>query len=336
MRWEHPEILIYGLPALVLLLAGLALQLKRRRRQLDRMIAPPLQRGLQTGNGSSTGKRLLLRGAAFVFILLALARPQWGFHWEESRQRGLNIMVLMDTSNSMLAEDLKPNRLQQSKWAVQDLLRQLKGDRIGLVAFAGSTFLQCPLTVDYAAFLMQLNDLYAGIIPHGGTNTAGALELALQSFNKESQADNVIILISDGESHEGDPLRLVDALKKANVRVFSIGVGTPEGELIPLRDREGRVTFLKDRQGQTVKTRLRETELRELALRTGGFYIRAAPGDFGLERVYREGIHHLKKDEQDARLTKVHHERFGWFLGAALLLLAAEGLMPFMKERKKS
>jgi Ca-activated chloride channel family protein len=326
MRWLHPHWLLWGLPALLLSAALLRGLLRRRRRQLEQMAGPAVQHSLLTCRRPRTGLRLGLRLTALLFILLALARPQWGFHWEEVRQRGLNIIVAVDTSKSMLAEDLKPNRLQQTQWALRDLVHQLHGDRIGLVAFAGSAFLQCPLTVDYAAFLMQLDDLYAGIIPHGGTDTAGAIDLALQSFEKESAADNVIILISDGESHEGDPLKKIDELKKAGVRVFTIGVGTPEGELIPIRDRQGRVTFLKDREGRTVQTRLQEAVLRDLALQTDGLYVRAASGDFGLEAVYRQGIMNLKKDEQESRMAKVYEERFGLFILAALGLLAMEAL----------
>lgn len=332
MKWGAPHML-WLLAALLPAALVLLMMLKRRVRQMHTLIAPDALPSVAAAETvRTTRRRLALRFCAAALFILALARPQWGFHWEEVRQRGLNIIVALDTSNSMLAQDLKPDRLQQSKWAVRDLVQQLNGDRIGLVAFAGDTFLQCPLTTDYAAFLMQLDDLYAGIIPRGGTDTAGALEAALESFEKEGEADRVIILISDGESHEGDPLKMTDELKKNNVRVFSIGVGTPEGELIPIRQNDGTVQYLKDREGKTVKTRLEEKTLRELAMATGGFYVRAAPGDFGLETVYREGIRNLRKDEKETRRAKVYEERYRWFLLGGLLLLASEALL---REKRK-
>jgi Ca-activated chloride channel family protein len=231
--------------------------------------------------------------------------------------------VVLDTSKSMLAADIPPNRLQQAKWAVRDFVRHLKGDRIGLVAFAGSSFLQCPVTVDYAAFTMMLDDLYAGIIPRGGTAIAQALENAAESFDRESESDKVIILITDGEDHEGDPVEMAEKLKDEKIRLYSIGVGTPEGELIPAQGGG----YVKDEQGRVVKSTINETLLEELARKTGGFYVRSAPGDFGLDRIYKLGISGLQRDEQETRLAKVYKERFVWFAGAALLLLLIESLI---------
>jgi Ca-activated chloride channel family protein len=298
---------------------------RRRQIQLGKLVAETHWSTLLSALPFRQNRqRTLLRLLAAGLLIVALARPQWGFHWEEVKQRGLNILVLLDTSKSMLAEDIKPNRLQQAQWAVRDLLDELQGDKVGLIAFAGGSFLQCPLTVDYAAFMMQLDDLYAGIIPKGGTDTGAALKTALASFEAESAADNVVILISDGEDHEGRPLAMVDELKKNGVRVFSVGVGTAEGELIPVRDQAGRVSFLKDRDDNVVKTRLQEQVLRDLALKTGGFYVRSAPGDFGLDRIYKEGIASLQTAEQESRRARVYEERFPWFVGAALLVLLLE------------
>lgn len=177
--------------------------------------------------------KAILRLLACALVIVALARPQWGFHWEEVRRRGLDILVVLDTSNSMRATDLKPNRLQQATWGLRDLVQRLSGDRIGLVAFAGSSFLECPLTIDYAAFSLMLDDVYPGIIPRGGTAIAQALAAALESFPKGGEADRVIILITDGEDHEGDLEGAVERLKEERVRVYAVGVGTAEGEIIP-------------------------------------------------------------------------------------------------------
>lgn len=306
--------------ALLPLLLITGLLIKRREALLVRMAEKGMWPTMLPGHSPRRRRtKNLLRVLAIAMAILALARPQWGFKWEKVRQRGLNIIVALDTSKSMLAQDIKPNRLQQAKWGVRDLVKELKGDRIGLVAFAGDAFLQCPATIDYAAFLMMLDDVYAGIIPLGGTDLFQAMEESIDSFDTETVADKVIILISDGESHSGDPLVLLPRLKEEKIRVFAIGVGTKEGELIQTSD-----GFVKDRSGNVVKSSLNEKVLERLAFETGGFYIRSAPGDFGLERVYQQGIAELQREEREERMAKIWTERFPWFLAAALLLLILE------------
>ncbi|HOE01517.1 MAG TPA: VWA domain-containing protein, partial [Kiritimatiellia bacterium] len=229
LKWGHGEML-FALLLLAPVAALLLALLKRRRRAIHRLVAAEALPTLAPAwNPARARSRLALRLAALVFLIVALARPQWGFHWEEVRRKGLDLMIVLDTSRSMLAADIKPSRLQQAKWGVRDLLRNLRGDRVGLVPFAGSSIVQCPLTVDYAAFTMTLDDLYAGIIPRGGTAIAQALQTAMNAFPAESAADRVILLITDGEDHEGDPLALLPELKAKNIRVYTIGIGTLEG-----------------------------------------------------------------------------------------------------------
>ncbi len=322
MRFAAPEFL-KTLLLLIPLVALLVVLHRQRAARLARLISSKVWKTVIPGhNPKQARRRTVLRVLALFCILLALARPQWGYNMEEVKQRGLDIIVVLDTSKSMLAADIKPNRLQQAQWAVRDFVRHLKGDRIGLIAFAGSSFLQCPVTIDYAAFTMTLNDLYAGIIPRGGTAITQALKTAENSFDEESEADRVIILITDGEDHEGDPLKIVKKLKEKRIKLFSIGVGTADGELIPAADGRG---YLKDENGRVVKSTLNETLLEKLASGTGGFYVRSAPGDFGLDRIYQLGISNLQRDEQETRLAKIYKERYGWFIAAALLLLLIEG-----------
>lgn len=322
MRFGSPEF-IKWLLLLIPLAAGFVWMHRQRAARLARLICTSAQQTVIPGYSERRGRRrTTLRLFALLFTGLALIRPQWGNHWEEVKQRGLDIIVVLDTSKSMLAADMKPSRLKQAQWAVRDFAKQLKGDRIGLVAFAGSSFLQCPVTADYAAFTMMLDDLYAGIIPRGGTAIEQALKTAADSFDSASDADRVIILITDGEDHEGDPLRTAEQFRKDGIKLFSIGVGTLEGELVPAQ--EG---YLKNQQGQVVKSSLNEALLEKLASATGGFYVRSAPGDFGLDRIYKLGISGLQRDEQETRLARVYEERFGWFAAAALLFLLAEGLM---------
>jgi Ca-activated chloride channel family protein len=326
MQFGHPEWLhaLWGIPLVAWLIFAL---LRRRERQLAQLVsqnlwpimAPEYSRRRQRW-------RLALWLTATALMLIALARPQWGFRWEDVKRRGLDILVVLDTSRSMSAQDIKPNRLQRAKWGVRDLIGKLHGDRVGLIAFAGSSYAACPLTIDYAAFAAMLEDVYVGFVPRGGTAIAQALKTAVSSFEAGGVADRAIVLVTDGEDLEGDPLGLIPELKEKNIRVYAVGIGTAEGELIP-DEAEGRAGFLKDRQGNVVKTVLREDALRRLALDTGGAYVRATPGDFGLERIYDLGIAQLKRAEQAGRLSKIFEERFPWFVGAALLFLLAEALV---------
>jgi Ca-activated chloride channel family protein len=319
MKWHNPELLLW-LAALLPLLLITGLMLRRRASLLTRMAEQGLWTTMLPGHSIKRQRtRNILRLLALALAIMAIARPQWGFKWEKVTQRGLNILVALDTSKSMLAQDIKPNRLQQAKWGVRDLVKELKGDRIGLIAFAGDAFLQCPATIDYAAFLMMLDDVYAGIIPLGGTDIFQALKESIDSFDAETASDKVIILISDGEGHTGDPLTLLPRLKEEKIRVFAIGVGTLQGELIQTSD-----GFVKDSGGNVVKSSLNESMLERIALETGGFYVRSAPGDFGLERIYQQGIAELQREERESRMAKIWQERFPWLLGLSLLLLAVE------------
>jgi len=329
IKWGNQDSLLWLIALLPLLLVT-GLMLKRRIKLLAHMAEQGLWPTMLPGYSPKRQRfKNLLRVLAIALMIVALARPQRGFKWEEVKQRGLSIIVALDTSKSMLAQDIKPNRLQQAKWGVRDLLKELRGDRIGLVAFSGDAFLQCPATIDYAAFLMMLDDVYAGIVPIGGTDLFLALETSIESFEKseETQADKVVILISDGEGHTGDPLALLPQLKKEGIRVFAIGVGTKQGELI--QTSEG---FVKDKSGNVVKSSLNETMLERIAFETGGFYVRSAPGDFGLERVYQQGIAELQREERESRMSKTWTERFQWLLGAVLALLLVEaGIRPVKK-----
>jgi Ca-activated chloride channel homolog len=327
INWGAQSVL-WGLLALPLLGLWLLWLLRRREAGLRLLAAEPaLARMLPGRRPGRRRLRLLLVLLAAALLLIALARPQWGFHWREVKRRGLDIMVVLDTSKSMLAEDVRPNRLQQAKWGVRDLVRGLSSDRVGLIAFSGGSFLQCPLTVDYAALLMTLDDLYAGIIPRGGTRIGQALELAMDSFEAETESDKAIILITDGEDHEGDPAGLVAELKERGIRVYAIGVGTLDGEPIPIRNEEGRLEFQKNEEGNVVTSSLNEEPLQRLALETGGIYVRSAPGDFGFERIIEQGIEKLKRSELESRMAKEFEDRHYWFIAAALLLLILENFI---------
>ncbi len=327
MQWGNPQAL-YGL-VLVIPLGVLVYSLKSwREKRLNRVIDQHVLATLMPPKrGSRDMTRLGLWLAAMALGLLALARPQWGEKWIEVRHMGLDILVVLDTSNSMRAEDIRPNRLERAKLGIRDLVRQLRGDRIGLIPFAGDSYLYCPLTTDYAAFLMMLDDVNPGLIPRGGTAIEQALRQAIQTFDNSLSADRVILLVTDGEDHEGNPLSVLDDLRRHNIRLFAVGVGTPEGDLIPMTDDAGRIEFLRDREGNLVRTALREDILERLATRSGGMYVRATPGDFGLEQIYDQGIAPLQRDMLDTEMIRTFEDRFVWFLGLALLLLVLEAVL---------
>ena len=269
---------------------------------------------------------------ALIFSVIALMRPQWGFQWQEVKRRGLDILIAMDTSKSMLAADAKPNRLERSKLAVKDLIKKLRGDRVGLIAFSGTSFLQCPLTLDYEGFLLALNDLSVRIIPRGGTSISSAIRLAIDSFEGKQKKYKVLVVITDGEDHQGNAIEFAEAAKEEGIKIFCVGIGSTEGELIQLIDKAGKKTFLKDNQGNVIKSRLNEPVLQKIALTTGGAYVRSRGADFGLDLIYEEKLSKMEKKEIKAQMNKFYHERFQIPLVIALMLLAIE---PLISDKKK-
>jgi len=306
---------------------------RARRRALERFATAPLGENL-SASVSRTARRwkaVLLVGAVF-FATFAMAAPRWGWEWRQVKRRGVDIFVLLDVSKSMLAEDVRPNRLTQAKFAVEDLLNKLEGDRVGLISFAGTAFVQCPLTIDYDAFRLTLRETSPNTIPRGGTAIGLAIQTAVKAFDAGEGRDRAIVLITDGEDTEGDPLAAADAAAKNGIHIYAIGVGTSEGELIPIGTDSGATEFLKDKEGQVVKTRLDEDVLRQIALKTHGIYVRSAAGDFGIDVIYDKGIMQLHREEYEARLQRRYFERFQWPLGIAMVLLSLE---MFATDRRK-
>lgn len=271
--------------------------------------------------------------AVFSLAVFSLMRPQWGFKWQEIKRKGLDILVAVDVSKSMLAEDIKPNRLERTKLALADFVKHLKGDRIGLIAFSGSAFVQCPLTVDYSGFLLSVEALDTNTIPKGGTSISSAIRQAMESYEGGLKKYKVLIIITDGEDHEGDPVKLAELAQKDGIKIFCIGIGTNEGELIPITDESGNKGFLKDRSGAVVKTRLDETTLQKIALATGGSYVRASNKEFGLDLIYKEKLSEMEKRELETKMAKQYEERFQIPLLAAFLLLGLEFLL---SDRRKT
>ncbi len=259
--------------------------------------------------------------------LFSLARPQFGFRWEEAKQKGIDILFAVDTSRSMLAQDVSPNRLTRAKLAVLDLLANLQGDRVGLIAFAGTAFLQCPLTLDDDAFRQSLEVLDTNVIPKGGTNIASAIQEAETAFNLGNTNHKVLVLLTDGEDLEAKGIMVAKEAAKQGIRIFTVGVGTTRGELIPVRQESGGVEFLKDEKGLVVKSRLDESTLQQIAEATGGFYEPLGQQSEGLEAVYKRGLEPIPKRELSSYMNKVYLERFQWSLALAIFCLVLEMLL---------
>ena len=279
------------------------------------------------------------RAIRFAFVLLALAlaiialaKPHWGYTYEDVKRRGLDLLFAVDTSRSMLSNDVAPNRLERVKLAAQDLITELQGDRAGLIAFAGRAFLQAPLTIDYDAAVESINDLDTKTIPEGGTNISEAIALATQTFGKSAMGNRALIIFTDGEELSGDAVTEAKKAADAGVKIFTVGVGTAQGSLIPVEG-QGEAGFVKDAKGQVVKSKLDENRLREIAQATGGIYLHLESGPQTMRQLYADGLSKLKTAEIDARLSSRPIERYEWPLAGAIVALIAS---LFINDRKRA
>lgn len=308
------------------------LVIRRREKLMERFADKEMLSGI-TPTASIARKvlKMALTGSALLLCLYSLARPQWGFEWQEIKRNGLDMLIALDVSKSMLARDVKPNRLERSKLAVKDLVKKLNGDRTGLIAFAGTAFLQCPLTIDYNGFLLTLDDINTDTIPRPGTSISGAIREAVNTLKGPDKKFKILILITDGEELEGNAMNAASEAAQAGVRIYCVGVGTADGDLIPSVDERVERAYLADRAGQAVKTRLNEELLKRIAVATGGSYVHATQGDFGLTLLYDKVISRLERQEIETR-KKNYQERYQIFLGLAVALLIIESLF---SERKR-
>ena len=334
MRFAQPQFfwaLLIVLPAL----GGFLWWAWRKRQELiTQFVSARLLSVLKVGVSPARQKlRLVLVVIAVAFLILALARPQWGFSLEEAKQQGLDIVVAIDTSKSMLAEDVAPNRLTRAKLAAMDLMRLAKSDRLGLVAFAGTAFLQCPLTLDDAAFSQSVDSLDTTTISQGGTALAEAIQTAKTAFKDAGDNHKVLVLFTDGEDHDGEAVPAAKDAAKAGMRIFTVGIGSPEGELLRIKDGKGRVSYIQDEQGNPVKSHLNEELLQQIADAANGFYL-PLRGTKTMDTLYERGLAPLPKSEVSSRLLRQYHERFQWPLAAAIILLLLEMFLPERKRRR--
>ena len=293
---------LLAVPLLVLLFIRAERRAAQRLREfVSEILLPTLARTVDRRRRTIRFALVLL---GLALALTALAKPRWGYTYRDVKRKGLDLVFAVDTSRSMLSNDVQPNRLQRVKLAAQDLINELQGDRVGLIAFAGRAFLQAPLTIDYEAAIDAINDLDTNTIPEGGTNISAAIDLAVQTYGKSAIGNRALIIFTDGEELSGDAAKTAKAAADAAVRIFTVGVGTPEGSLIPINGEGGGTAFVKDASGQVEKSKLDEKRLKEIAESTGGFYLHLEDGPRTMKQLFADGLAKMQSGEIDDRMSR--------------------------------
>lgn len=335
MRFAEPTFL-WGLLSLPLFALLFYYAYRRRKALAARFVSLSMLPKLSTS--VSPWRRLakvLILLLAIAFLFVALARPQWGRKMEHVERRGLDLVLLQDISLSMLAEDVKPNRLTRSRHEISAFLESLTGDRVGLVAFSGEAQVMVPLTLDYGTVQMMLRELNPGwLMP--GTNLENAIRKGMNLFQNSGGAGqySVMVLMSDGEELEAEAVNAAKEAAEMGIKIYTVGIGSREGVPIPVPNRKGEVSYKKDMQGNIVTTHLEEATLQEIASVTGGLYFYASPGEFQLQKVLTEIAAMEKKDQSSDRMEN-YQDRYQIFLGMAALLFLLEALVSERGRRRK-
>ncbi len=327
VRFANPQFFhLYWLVPVLILFFVWVFRYKRRllRRLGDEQLIARLTAGVSRAKQIWKAILILL---AFSLLVLALADPQIGTRLEEVKREGIDIFIALDVSKSMLAEDVAPNRLERAKHEIASFIDRLQGDRVGLIVFSGLAFVQCPLTLDYSAAKLFLDDVEVGMVPVPGTAISEAIKTAMNSFVNKELKHKVLILITDGEDHEGDPVETAKEAAKQGIVIYTIGIGSPQGAPIPEYDRYGRrIGFKKDRNGQVITTRLDVTTLEDIAFETDGKFYISTTGNTELDKIYEE-ISGMEKKELASREFTQFEDRFQIFLLLALVVLVLEALL---------
>ncbi|RUM42909.1 MAG: hypothetical protein DSY80_06455 [Desulfocapsa sp.] len=333
VTFAEPFWLVAGVCVVLLLVIFFNRMQQKRQQELARFASSHLLGKLcasVSGKRRSLKKMLLL--LAIMCCFTALSRPQYGVKWVNVKRKGIDILFAIDTSKSMLAEDVRPNRLQRAKYGVLDFVGQLEGDRVGLMPFAGAAFLMCPMTIDYNAFESSLQALDTSIIPKGGTDLAGLIQEAEAALSNEAN-HKILVLITDGENLEGDAMEAAKAAAEKGVTIYTVGVGTSEGELIPLT-RDGKTGFVKDSNGKFITSQLDEKTLTAIAEATSGLYVPLGASGEGLQSIYQQKLSLVPKEDLVEKRHKVPVERFEWPLGVSIVLLIVEFLIGGRKSKR--
>ena len=331
MRFLNQDYLYYLLAApllIIIFVAGSKLVARRLKMLGGKKIS---EAAAMISSGSRRRLKLTLFLFGLALMVLALARPQYGSELIKIKSTGSEVMIALDVSLSMLAGDFYPNRLAKANREIISLVDQLPGESVGLVAFSGQAFVQCPLTIDQGAFRMFLDVIDVGIISDTGTDIEKAIDKAAESFTENTQADKVLIIFTDGETQEGDPVAAAKKYKD-RFRIFTVGVGTAQGEPIPSRGPQGEVTgYKKDQSGSTVISKLDEPLLQEIAAASGGASFRATPGEQELKTIIQK-VKRMEKGEAEGNFRRLYDEKFQYFLIPGILIMA---VAVFISERKK-
>ncbi|MBO5903337.1 MAG: VWA domain-containing protein [Tidjanibacter sp.] len=317
-RFENIEFLYLLLLIPLLVLLNIWAR-KERRRRLERFGNLDTLRSLMPDDSPRrrTFKSFLFL-AGLSLVIIGLARPQIGSKLKEVEREGIEIMLAIDVSNSMLAEDFEPNRLERTKYAVGRLLEGIQEDKIGVIIFAGDAYVQLPITGDYVTARNFVSQISTTAVSKQGTNMAAAIDLAANSFSSQSEGSRVVVLITDGENHEQDALASAEAAAERGIKIYTIGIGTPEGAPIRIGNE-----FIRDENGEMVVSKLDEKALEEIALTTGGAYIRADNRSMGLQEII-EQINATEKSQFTTQIFEEFDEKYQYFVAAALILILLE------------
>jgi Ca-activated chloride channel family protein len=337
IRFGHPHFLylLWGTPVFILLYIY---AFRQKRKAYQRFSSHQFfQRLTESVHFGRQKAKAILMTLSYTFLVLALSRPQIGTTLEIMKRSGLDIMIGLDISASMLAEDIKPNRLLKAKHAISSFIDQLEGDRVGLIAFAGDSFVQCPLTIDYAAAKLLLDALNVDTISQSGTEINQAIKIAASSFNQEEDKYKVLLFFTDGEDHGKRAIEAAKAAASQGIRIYCVGVGLPnQGTPIPLRQSNGELRGYKhDRNGKPIVTKLEDALLREIAQLTNGNYYQATPGEAEIDRLLAEFAAIEKRKIEERQFTQ-YEDRFQYFLAFALLFLVWEFLLPESRSNKST
>jgi Ca-activated chloride channel homolog len=269
---------------------------------------------------------------AYIFVIIGIADPQIGSKLEEVKRQGVDIMIALDVSNSMKAEDIRPNRLERAKQAISKLINKLQNDRIGIIVFAGKAYTQLPITTDYGAAKLFLSTIDSDIIPTQGTAIGDAIDLAVEAFPKDEMKNKAVVVITDGENHEDDAISAARHADSAGVIVHTIGMGSPSGGPIPVYYNGAQVDYKKDNAGNVVVTKLDESLLQQIAAAGNGVFVRASNSEDGLREILNQ-INKMQKKNYGSKLYTDYEDRFQYFLGIALILLLLELLLSERKSK---
>jgi len=276
--------------------------------------------------------KFILLSLALTSVIIGVARPQFGSKLREIKREGVEIVIALDVSNSMMAEDIKPNRLERAKQAISRLVDRLINDKIGLIVFAGDAYVQIPITTDYVSAKLFLSAIHTDIVPKQGTAIGSAIELGMKSFGPGEETGKALIIITDGENHEDDAVEAAAMAVEKGIMVHTVGVGLPQGAPIPVDPGSSQPSFRKDREGNTIISKLNDKMLQEIAAAGNGVYIRSGEARLGLNTLFDE-ISRMEKQELEARIYSDYDERFQYFFGLGLILLFIEFFIMNRKNR---